>query len=334
MLRTLLTLAAAALTGCAEEPTRPAPLPDPPLERGRALTTWFHEGRTEELWSRFSPELRALFGSRAGLRDFQAQVEREAGTEAEVLDERVIPWLEGSDVYSRTARFSRGEVPVRVEWNFDPGGTVLAMLVEQARPAAESRFVDRATVADLRLPVTGEWFVFWGGRTVVENYHAVSADQRFALDLVVARDGRTYAGDPQRNESYFCFGAPILAPADGVVAAAGDGVPDNRPGVMNAARPLGNHVVLDHGAGEFSFLAHLRDGSVAVAPGARVRRGDRVGECGNSGNSSEPHLHYHLQTTAIFGRGEGLPAQFSDYLADGVLVTRGEPTRGQLIRPR
>lgn len=334
MLRTLLAMAATVLTGGADEPTRPAPLPDPPLERGRALTAWFYEGRTEELWSRFSPELRAVFGSRAGLRRFRAEVERGAGAEGEVLEERVIPWLEGGDVYSRTAAWTRSAAPVRVEWTSDARGTVLAMLVEPARTPAESRFLDRHTVAELRLPVTGEWFVFWGGRTVVENYHAESPDQRFALDLVVVRDERTYAGDPRRNKSYFCFGAPILAPADGVVVAAEDGVADSRPGVMNAARPLGNHVVLDHGAGEFSFLAHLRAGSVAVTPGARVQRGEQVGECGNSGNSSEPHLHFHLQTTPVFGQGDGLPAQFGDYLADGNAVARGEPTRGQRIRPR
>lgn len=333
MLRTLLTLTATVLAGCGREPVQPAELPASPLERGRVLTAWFHEGRTEELWSRFSPELRAVFGSESGLRRFRAEVERGAGTEGEVMEERVIPWLEG-DVYSRTAAWTRSAVPVRVEWTSDARGTVLGMLVEPARTPAESRFLDRPTVAELLLPVTGEWFVFWGGRTVVENYHAESRDQRFAVDLVVVRDGRTHAGDPQRNESYLCFGAPILAPADGVVAAAGDGVPDNRPSVMNAARPLGNHVVIDHGAGEFSFLAHLREGSVAVRPGARVRRGDAVGECGNSGNSSEPHLHFHLQTTAVFGEGEGLPAQFADYLADGAAVPRGEPARGQRIRPQ
>jgi len=57
-----------------------------------------------------------------------------------------------------------------------------------------------------------------------------------------------------------------------------------------------------------------------------------LASCGNSGNSSEPHVHYHLQTTAIFGKGEGLPAQFQRYYADGNWVERGEPTRGQNLR--
>jgi murein DD-endopeptidase MepM/ murein hydrolase activator NlpD len=92
-------------------------------------------------------------------------------------------------------------------------------------------------------------------------------------------------------------------------------------------------VILDHGNGEFSLLAHLRRGSVAVRPGATVAAGQKLGECGNSGNTSEPHLHYHLQNTAVFGRAEGLPAQFMVYTADGRPVTRGEPVRGQTIHP-
>jgi murein DD-endopeptidase MepM/ murein hydrolase activator NlpD len=64
-----------------------------------------------------------------------------------------------------------------------------------------------------------------------------------------------------------------------------------------------------------------------------VARGQRLGECGNSGNSSEPHLHYQLQDGPEMGPSAGLPAQFTDYLADGQPVARGEPVRGQAIRP-
>jgi murein DD-endopeptidase MepM/ murein hydrolase activator NlpD len=166
---------------------------------------------------------------------------------------------------------------------------------------------------------------------VLENYHAEAADQRFAYDFLVVRDGRTHSGDPLRNDSYFCFGQPVLAPGSGTVVRAANRVADNVPGEMNAEQPLGNHVIIDHGPGEFSFLVHLQRGSVAVQPGQRVQSGEVVGRCGNSGHSSEPHLHYHLQNTAEFQRGEGLPAQFLDYQANGALVTRGEPTRGQVV---
>ena len=94
---------------------------------------------------------------------------------------------------------------------------------------------------------------------------------------------------------------------------------------------MGNHVIIDHGNGEFSFLAHFKKGTVAVKPGDAVKSSDLLGLAGNSGNSSEPHVHYHLQDTAVFGKGRGFPAPFNDYIADGKPVARGEPVKGQTI---
>lgn len=65
-----------------------------------------------------------------------------------------------------------------------------------------------------------------------------------------------------------------------------------------------------------------------------MKAGQTLGLCGNSGNSSEPHLHYHLQNTGIFFDGDGLPAQFLNYVADGKAVERGEPRKGQQVRPK
>ena len=64
------------------------------------------------------------------------------------------------------------------------------------------------------------------------------------------------------------------------------------------------------------------------------RLGQLVGLCGNSGNTTEPHIHYHLQGTAVFGKGEGMPAQVLNYRADGQDVARGEPVQGQVVSPR
>ncbi len=123
-------------------------------------------------------------------------------------------------------------------------------------------------------------------------------------------------------------------PPRAIPPAAGDGHDDNVPGKMDPGHPLGNHVILDHGNGEYSFLAHLQKGSVAVEVGDEVEVGTFLGLCGNSGNTSEPHIHYHLQDTPTFGKGRGMPAQFVDYLADGVPVERGEPVKPQVIRNR
>jgi hypothetical protein len=320
--------------GCQKEPVlTPTVIPGSTLDRGRLFTDLFYAGDADRLWERFSPELRQLFGSPAGVRKFAGEVRRDLGTESRVLDEQTIPWL-GRDLYHRSAAFTGTPGAVWIEWTMSVAGVIEAFEVKPGVPEASTRFLGYATRTELRLPFTGDWFVAWGGRSTFLNYHAAAGDQRFAYDFLVVRDGRTFAGDAARNESYFCFGQPILAPAAGVVRAAADGIADNRPGVMNAREPLGNHVVLDHGNGEFSFLAHLQRGSVAVQAGREVRAGEAIGRCGNSGNSTEAHLHYHLQNTAVFGAGEGLPAPFTGYFAYAQAVERGEPTRGQHIRPR
>ena len=96
--------------------------------------------------------------------------------------------------------------------------------------------------------------------------------------------------------------------------------------------PAGNHVVLDLGHGEYALLAHMQRGSVRVRVGDRVRTGDVLGLTGNSGNSSEPHLHFHVQDRpGLFGGARGLPVSFVDYRADGRRVARGTPVQGQFI---
>lgn len=307
------------------------------LEIGRRYTQRFYDGRDAELWTLFLPQLRKVLGGQeAKLREFRASTMNALGDEAAVVRERTARQA-GLRVYTRTARFERTGTAFDVVWGIDPAGRIGTFLVRPsesaAATAAPSKYEDYRTKTPLRLPFTGDWTVFWGGRTIEQNYHAASGDQRFAYDLVVTRNGVTHDGDQRRNERYFCFGQPVVAPGAGTVVHAVDGIPDNVPGEMNPAQPPGNHVVIDHGNGEFSFLAHLRQGSVAVRPGERVAGGAPLGACGNSGNSSEPHLHYHLQTTPTFGDGEGLPAQFLSYVADGSNVVRGELVRGQRVRP-
>ena len=203
------------------------------------------------------------------------------------------------------------------------------------RHAARTSFLDYQTKTALHLPFAGEWYVYWGGRTVAQNRHAVVPDQRFAYDFLILAEGRTgqsYRNHGLHNSDYFCFGQPIYAPADGDVVIAENDLLDNTPGEMNRKMVPGNHVILDHGNGEFSVLAHFQQGTIVVGPGDRVRTGQLLGRCGNSGHSSEPHLHYHLQNSGIFFRGEGLPIFFVEYICNGKPVPRGEPAARQMLR--
>jgi murein DD-endopeptidase MepM/ murein hydrolase activator NlpD len=301
------------------------------LEQGRQYTQQFYDGALNELVPKFSEALSELIGGEEGLRTFRGQVLEQLGAEVKVLDEQVSE-LPGRNVYRRYAQFENLEQTILVEWTFTDNMIEGFQIRLDTATEAPSNYLEYQTKSNLRLPFDGEWFVFWGGRTVAQNYHAAFPDQRFAYDFVVVQNGKTHQGEGTANEDYFCYGLDIVASAAGVVVVAVDGIADQTPGEMNAEQPLGNYVILDHQNGEFSFLAHLQQGSVAVRKGAEVKAGDALGHCGNSGNSSEPHLHYHLQTTAVSFAGEGLPAQFQNYLADAANVVRGEPVQGQIIR--
>ena len=198
--------------------------------------------------------------------------------------------------------------------------------------AYPSDYLDYETQTALELPFDDEWWVFWGGRTVSQNYHAAYRVQRFALDIVKRVNGSNHSGNGSSNEDYYCFGKRLNAPGAGIIIAVKNDVYDNIPGQFNADVPEGNHVIIDHENGEYSMMAHFKEGSIVVSVGDVVTKGQELGKAGNSGNSSEPHLHYQLQTNANPMNGDGLPAQFLNYYANDTFVENGEPVRNEFIR--
>ena len=141
-----------------------------------------------------------------------------------------------------------------------------------------------------------------------------SIAQRFAIDYVrVGDDNLTFTGDRLKNASYHAYGQDALAVGPGTVVATKDGIPENVPGINSRAVPItletvgGNHVILDLGAGRYAFYAHLQPGTLRVKLGDRVRTGQVLGLVGNSGNSTEPHLHFHLSDRNSPLRSEGIP---------------------------
>jgi murein DD-endopeptidase MepM/ murein hydrolase activator NlpD len=299
---------------------------------GRHYTAEFYAGDVAGLEARFSPELRAKEDS-AKLRGDRQQVTDQLGAEHSVVGEDVQPkgpWM----VYVRTITVDNIAEPVAVQWALGADGTIGAFAVRPiARQEAPSNFLGYETKTVLRLPFDGEWLVLWGGRTMALNQYAASPDRRFAYDFVVARNGVTHQGAGRQNGDYYAYGRPVLASGAGTVVDVVDSVADNAPGTTNGAVELGNQVIIDHGNGEFSFFTQLQRGSIRVKAGDHVAAGAVIGACGNSGNSSEPHLHYHVQSTPSFLVGAGMPAQFQHYTADGKPVTRGEPVRGQVVHP-
>jgi len=148
--------------------------------------------------------------------------------------------------------------------------------------------------------------------------------QRFAIDWVrLQSDGQTFTGDRLDNKNYRAYGSEVLAVADGVASEVVDGIPQNIPGEHSRAVPItletvaGNHVILDLGQGRYAFYAHLQTGSARVKTGDRVRRGQVLGLVGNSGNSTEPHLHFHLSDANSPLGSEGIPYAIESYERQG-----------------
>ena len=141
--------------------------------------------------------------------------------------------------------------------------------------------------------------------------------QRFAIDWVkIDAHSRTFSGDSLKNSSYYAYGNDALAVGDGIVTEVKDSIPENVPGINSRAVPItletvgGNHVIIDLGGGRYAFYAHLQPGSIKVKLGAHVKRGQLMGLVGNSGNSTEPHLHFHVSDGSSPLGSEGIPYAF------------------------
>jgi murein DD-endopeptidase MepM/ murein hydrolase activator NlpD len=183
-----------------------------------------------------------------------------------------------------------------------------------------------------RLPLQGPITVGWGGDRLSNNYHVSYPNQRWAYDLLVTHDGKTHSGDGTRYEDYYCYGLPVLSPADGEVVAVLDGMRDTpleSPGVV--LPPGGNQIVIKVAPRQYLFLCHLQRGTISVRENDKVTQGQELARIGNSGNTSEPHLHIHLQDTPDMRFGEGIPLYFYDYLANGKRTERGMPTGGMSL---
>jgi murein DD-endopeptidase len=138
--------------------------------------------------------------------------------------------------------------------------------------------------------------------------------QRFAIDWVnLGANGRTFDGDQNENKTHYAYGRDVLAVAEATVATVKDGIPENVPGINSRAVPItletvgGNHIILDLGRGQFAFYAHLQPGSIRVKVGEQVKPGQVMALVGNTGNSTEPHLHFHVSDANSPLRSEGLP---------------------------
>ena len=298
------------------------------LEEGRSVVEELVAGRIAAVYERTIPELRAET-SRPEVERLFAEL-RAGAPIGPRTQERAAPLGTDRGVY--WADHAWGDGRLRFTVVFTPSG--LAPSLEPVEELPVDPRGDRPARAELRLPFDGLWWVSEGPSPEIGQHHAAAPDQRHAFDFAIWRNGATYRGSGAVNADYWCWGQRVLAPAGAKVVAARDGIADNRPWVdTNATEAAGNHVMLDLGRGEYALLAHLQQGSVRVAAGDKVSPGEEVGRCGNSGNSTEPHIHFHVQDRPTFQQGGevGVPVRFDQHLADGAPQARAIPSSGQFV---
>ena len=203
----------------------------------------------------------------------------------------------------------------------------------------------------MRPPVTGPWRALNSPATRVPSHGIQGYGQAYAIDLVYdpadpAHPRPRFGWWPpaRRPQDFPAFGQPVYAPADGVVVRVHDRERDHWSrtsplGLLylftaellreltGPSRVVGNHVVIDLGDGVYAVLAHLRRRSIRVTAGQHVRAGDQIAECGNSGNSTEPHLHFQLMDHPAIAVAAGLPFRFT--AADGAPLDT--PPNGQRL---
>lgn len=191
--------------------------------------------------------------------------------------------------------------------------------------------VERNTT-QMILPFKEEWFVFWGGTTVDKNYHVAYENQQYAYDILMVKDGASHKGDPKNNENYYVFGKDIIAPCDAKVVKVITGVIDNIPGELNPEQLTGNTVVLQTEHDEYILFAHLKEKSVVVKEGQMLKQGDLMGQCGNSGNTTEAHLHLSLQNDIDMNMSTGGKIYFDKIMVNGEIKDDYLPVKEDLVK--
>lgn len=191
------------------------------------------------------------------------------------------------------------------------GGQIIAIL--------RSRISKTVTPSiPMSLPFEGFWTVINGGFDIQSSHSWNLITQRYAYDLVITnKDGKKYDADAGKAENYYAFGQDVLAPADGMVTKVQNNMRDYAyagTGSINLrTRDMrGNYVIIHHADHVYSFIAHLMQNSCIVKPGDFVKRGQVIAKCGNSGHSTEPHIHFHLQDHPNFYLAVGLPILFKN----------------------
>lgn len=286
------------------------------------FTAYYNNNRFDSIFMLFSPDMqKALPLDKTN--DFLSGLKRQAG---QIIQREFTRYQQTYASYKTRFERSLFLVSISVDNNSTINGLFVKPFVPDSLPVMERN------LTKLRLPFDGAWTVVWGGDTKEVNYHVESTAQKNAFDLLITdKTGKSYRTDGSKNEEYYAFGQEISAPCDGEIVLAVDGIKDNKPGEMNPVFLLGNAVILKTANNEYLVFAHFKQHSVKVREGQQVKQGQLLGLCGNSGNSSEAHLHFHIQHVEDMNNATGIKCYFDNIIVNGRTKNDYSPVKGEII---
>lgn len=163
---------------------------------------------------------------------------------------------------------------------------------------------------------SGNYYIAHGGASKILNHHYVISSHKYALDILKLNNFgfRCKGIYPKKLDRYFIFGEPVYAPKGGIVTKVINEFGDLIPPEKDEVNKFGNHIVINIGKDIYILLAHLMKGSILVKEGEKVSQGQMIGKVGNSGNTTEPHLHIHCVKTInddYLKESDGMPMLFN-----------------------
>ena len=285
--------------------------------------TFYNQGKYDSLFVMFSPEMQVALPLDKAV-EFFTGLKNQAG---QITSRQFIKYESTYAVYK--THFERGlyGVNISIENHSKINGLFFKPYTDEVLPMIER---NRSTMI---LPFKEEWHVVWGGDTKALNYHIDNKAQKNAFDFIILdENGKSFRTDGQKNEDYYAFGKEIIAPCDGEIVLMVDGIKENKPGEFNAIYIPGNSIILKTEQNEFLFFAHFKQHSIKVKQGDKVIRGQVLGLCGNTGNSSEPHLHFHIQNVENMNVATGAKCYFEKIIANGEIKTDYSPVKNDKIK--
>ncbi len=284
---------------------------------------FYNDGRSDSIFTLFSIEMQKALPLEK-TREFLSSLNSEVG---KIIRRQFVKYQISYASYK--TNFERGllTLNISVDNKSKINGLFLKPYVKDNLP------LPARNTTKLQLPFKDEWTVFWGGDTKELNYHVESQAQKNAFDMMIMDNrGSTHRSDGQTNQDYYAFGKEILAPCEGEIVLVVDGVKDNKPGEMNSFNAGGNMIILKTAQNEFLVFCHFQHQSLLVKEGQKIKQGQLLGLCGNSGHSSEPHLHFHMQNVEDMNRATGMKCYFDKLQVNGKMKADYSPIKGDKIK--